>query len=53
MLHVIEAHVSPASCSDDCEIRHAQHDAFRVPRLLVCANRDITVPAHDILVYVT
>ena len=26
---------------------------FCLPRLLVCAHRDITVPAHDILVYVT
>jgi hypothetical protein len=27
MLHLIEAHFSPTSCSDDREIRHAQRDA--------------------------
>ena len=28
MLHLIEAHVSPTSCCDDCDLRPAQHDAL-------------------------
>ena len=45
-MHLTEAHFSPIKCAMPSTM------LVSVLRLLVCANRDITVPAHDIPVYV-